>query len=307
MIKITCPLCQSINIELLESIKTDEIEKAYSQNLGVKINFEISEISYMRCSNCHLGFFTPIVAGEEDLYQQLQTFEWYYMDEKPEFFLAKKFLPATGEILEVGSGRAAFASLVGISRYTGLEFNDLAIKRAGTTGVKLLKESIESHAGRNPNKYAAVVSFQVLEHVGSPAEFIKGCVDCLSPEGILILAVPSSDGFAGGAPNSFLDMPPHHMTHWSRDTLQKISELYSLKVISITHESVADYHLAWAKKILLEKRMRQLLGVSPLLIDTSFSARLISKIASVLARIIPISLNGVKGHTVIAVFKKTGP
>ena len=54
-----------------------------------------------------------------------------------------------------------------------------------------------------------MVSFQVLEHVASPYDFIRGCVDSLK-QGVLILAVPSSDGFAGMAINNVLDMPPHH-------------------------------------------------------------------------------------------------
>jgi SAM-dependent methyltransferase len=305
MNKITCPLCQSINTRLVESIKTVDIEEAYLRHFGVTTNFKTNEISYMICSNCSIGFFDPMAAGDEHLYEQLQRFDWYYMDDKPEFELAKKYLPITGNVLEVGSGRAAFASEIGVARYTGLEFNDMAIEKAVSVGIKLLKESVEVHASRNLNQYDAVVSFQVLEHVSSPAKFIKGCVDCLRPGGILILAVPSRDSFAGGAANSYLDMPPHHVTHWSEDTMRKIGELYALKVISVEHEPVAEYHLSWAQQILWEKRLRHLLGMKLLLLDASFSAKLFSKIASVMTKIAPISVNEVKGHTVVAVYMRT--
>ena len=90
MNKITCPLCNSINISLVEKINTKDIEKAYLYLLNVVTKFSFKEIKYMTCSNCNIGFFDPMATGGEELYEQLQKFEWYYMTNKPEYILAKK-------------------------------------------------------------------------------------------------------------------------------------------------------------------------------------------------------------------------
>ena len=74
------------------------------------------------------GFFSPLETGGAVLCENLQKFDWYYMEEKEEFQIAMRFVPTTGSVLEVGSGKAAFATKVGVDRYTGLEFNDKAIE-----------------------------------------------------------------------------------------------------------------------------------------------------------------------------------
>jgi len=242
--------------------------------------------------------------GSESLYEQLQAFDWYYMTDKEEYQIASRFIPAEGVVLEVGSGRAAFASIVGAERYTGLEFNDKAIERAGSVGITLIKETVEDHAKRNKQQYDAVVSFQVLEHVNTPVEFIKGCVDSLKPGGILILAVPSRDGFAGGAVNNILDMPPHHVSHWSELTMRKVAELYGLEVVSIEHESVASYHQYWARKVRVESSFRRIVGIDFKFIDLRFFPRFLSKLAGLIARLSRPSLMGIKGHTIVACYRK---
>jgi len=242
--------------------------------------------------------------GDEVLYEQLQVFDWYYMVDKEEYQIAMQYIPKEGSVLEVGAGKAAFASLVGVDRYTGLEFNNKAVERASSAGITLIKEAVEVHAIRNLHHYDAVVSFQVLEHVSSPAEFIKGCVDCLKPGGVLILAVPSSDGFAGKAINNFLDMPPHHVSHWAELTMRKIAQLYGLEVTSIEHESVAKYHQYWARKSRIELIIRRVLGMDFKFIDLRFFSSLVSKLAGFIALLSFSSLAGIKGHTIVGCYRR---
>lgn len=301
---VNCPLCHGSTTSHLETLSGEELNILYARSVGIPKVLRANQLEYRECPNCKLRFFWPMETGNEALYEQLQAFDWYYMADKEEYQIAMRHLPKEGYVLEVGAGRAAFASLVGVDRYTGLEFNDKAIERAVAVGITLIKEAVEIHAKRNLHQYDAVVSFQVLEHVSTPAEFIKGCVDCLKPGGSLILAVPSSDGFAGEAINNFLDMPPHHVSHWSEITMRKIADLYGLEVISIEYEPVASYHQYWARKVKIESSFRRVLGVNFRLLNLRFFARLISKVAGVVAHLSRFSLVGIKGHTVLACYRK---
>jgi len=302
--KYFCPLCNSSDCQLVEVIDADEIKDAYLRYLDVQADLNAKEIRYIVCSSCNLGFFDPMATGDENLYKQLQKFDWYYMTDKPEYYLAKKYLPSVGKVLEVGSGKAAFAEIVGKDRYVGLEFNDEAIARAKTTGINLIKESIENHAIGHVKQYAAVVSFQVLEHVPNPSTFIQGCVDSLQVGGCLILAVPNHDGICGLAQNSILDLPPHHVSHWGEKTMQYIAFHYDLELVSIDAEGVADFHMMWGAKAIYETKLRAIFGLKPKLIYTNSFAKFIGKAASIWLRISPPDLSLVKGHTILACYKK---
>lgn len=302
---VDCPLCGSLDVSLKESLSSSEIHYQYLRSFNIKTNLNDDKISYLICNDCKLGFFQPMVTGTESFYEQLQKFEWYYMTDKPEFNIAKKYISNIGNVLEVGSGKAAFASIVGEKRYVGLEFNDEAIIRAGRKGVTLLKETIEEHASNHRQEYATVTSFQVLEHVSNPSSFIQGCVDSLQHEGILIIAVPNHEGICGLTQNHLLDMPPHHVTHWSGETLTKIASKYGLELLAIELEPIAEYHKQSLHKISWEKRIRNFIRLKPSLLDYSFLARFISKVSIILAVLLPISIDNIKGHTVVAIYRKT--
>jgi 2-polyprenyl-3-methyl-5-hydroxy-6-metoxy-1,4-benzoquinol methylase len=304
MNNVTCPLCNAMSVDLIETISTHEIEYQYKKNFAVSTNFYAEKVHYFACNECNLGFFNPMSTGSELFYEQLQKFDWYYMSNKAEFDLAKKYLPSIGSILEVGAGKAAFSNAIGKNRYVGLEFNDEAIARARADEVILIKESIEVHAINNKKKYKAVVSFQVLEHVPMPSLFIQGCVDSLQDGGYLIIAVPNHDGLCGLAQNHLLDMPPHHVTHWSELTLKRIASLFDLELVGIECETVSNYHLVWARQMVWEKRLRNFFWIRPCLLDTSYAALFLSKVASFIAKVFPPSVDKMKGHAVVAVYRR---
>ncbi|WP_018076476.1 class I SAM-dependent methyltransferase [Thiobacillus denitrificans] len=300
---LACVLCGSKDVTVREVVSVQDLNAKYAQAFGIEHALNSTRLDYCVCASCGLGYFDPMETGGEGLYERLQSFDWYYMAEKYEYAVAQKYLPAEGGVLEVGGGKAAFAKVVGAHRYTGLEFNDKAIEKASEAGIRLIKQTVEVHSSSG-NTYDAVVSFQVLEHVVDPAGFIRDCVKCLKRGGRLIIAVPAHDSFVGTALNNILDMPPHHVTHWTGTTLRHLAERFGLEVLAIEYESVAEYHRDWAHKTIWESRLRRWLGMKPKLLDYSLIARLVSKLSSILGKLVPIPLTDVKGHTVIGVYRK---
>ena len=298
-----CPLCKSRDPELVEVVEAAAISRVYAAKLGVEARFAVPLLEYLRCRVCGLQYFDPSEPGDAELYEQLQRFDWYYMADKWEYGYAASHIAAKDSLLEVGAGRAAFAKHVGSDRYLGLEFNDRAIEKARSDGIRLIKQFVEEH-GRAGSLYDVVVSFQVLEHVPDPDSFIRGCVACLKSDGKLILSVPAHDGFAEKAVNHVLDMPPHHVSHWSKAVMAYLAERYGLDVIEIAHEPVAAYHVNWAKKIKVEDFLRSRLGLPRKLLDVTWPARLVGLISLVLARLLPIPVRKDLGHTITAVYRK---
>jgi SAM-dependent methyltransferase len=293
---------------LIETISGEKLNRSWFKSYGINANLDSISINYFDCRICGLKFFDPPSAGEGGLYDTLQKFDWYYSTDKPEYGMADRLLPDRGYILEVGSGKAAFAAYVGAHRYTGLEFSDAALRRAAEAGITLLKEAIESHAFMNPAAYDGVVSFQVLEHVVDPKGFVRGCVDALKTGGTLVLAVPDHDGLCGIAQNNILDMPPHHVSHWNEQSLRMLAELYNLEVVAIEREAVSSLHTSWAAHAVEERSLRRRLGLRDTLLDTSIVGRAISKFAGYRATLNPVP-EEITGHTIVASYRKleSGP
>lgn len=303
MNQICCPLCRSNQIKIVESLSADRLNRAWARSYGILAGLNCTTLNYIVCEKCSLRFFDPAAAGDEKLYVQLQQNDWYYSTEKPEYEIARSMLPTSGRVLEVGSGKAAFAAHVGELQYTGLEFNDAAIARASEQGIRLIKQTIQAHAAAHTATYEAIVSFQVLEHVTDIYGFVAACVEALAPGGTLVLAVPDHEGLCGIAQNNILDMPPHHMSHWSASTLQHLAELFGLQTAKIVHEPVSAQHIEWAALAVEERALRRRLGLRNTLFDDSFAGRLVGKFAAFRSAGRPAP-DGLDGHTILASYTK---
>ena len=301
---LRCPLCGGSRTASLDRLSGSDLNRAWLRSYGITADIGTAQIDYRRCDDCSLQFFTPPEDGDAGLYEALQKQDWYYLSDKPEYALAQRYVPAEGAVLEVGAGKAAFARLVGERRYLGLEFNDAAIERARSAGISLAKQAIQAHALQHPGLYSAVVSFQVLEHVSDPASFVAACVDALAPGGTLVLAVPDHDGLCGLAQNNILDMPPHHVSHWNERSLRFIAQRHQLELVAIERESITELHKPWARRAVIEQRMRRGVGLSARLLDRRLSARILGKLAAMLALVAAPAIDEVGGHTIVGVFRK---
>jgi 2-polyprenyl-3-methyl-5-hydroxy-6-metoxy-1,4-benzoquinol methylase len=252
-----CILCNSSDLIVTEILNTDQLIRLYKKRAKVDVSrfFKVKEISSYRCLHCGLGMYLPQAVGDGEFYDDLQKYKGYYLNEKPEFTEAAKFIRSTDDVLEVGSGEGLFVNYINCNSYKGLEFSEEAISKAKSNAITLHKESIEDHAANNKNKYDIVCYFQVLEHVPNPGAFIKASVDCLKPGGKLIVAVPSADSFISDALNFYLNMPPHHTSSWTDQTLGMIAELNQLKVIHIFHEPLHPMHRVFYYKTVIYKRL----------------------------------------------------
>ena len=303
-LKEFCPLCKGDNRIEIENIDVGCINKFYSRKYAIENAVKNDVLTYRTCGSCGLSFFIANESGTPEVFEMLQSNSGYYPGVKQEFNLIAPKISSDSSVLEIGAGRGVFADIIGIDQYVGLEYNDLAIERAKEKGIKLLKESIEEHSKNNKNMYDTVISFQVLEHVKDPRSFIESAIECLKEDGMLILAVPNHEGFMGKSINNILDLPPHHITHWNKKVFEYISDKFDLKLLEFICEPVANEHRIPAKKAIIQEKIRTILGIGYRIVDCGIVSQLTSVFSSLLARTLPINLDKVIGHTIIAVYKK---
>lgn len=285
---VSCPLTQSSEVILLEKIPVKFLIERYEKLLKKDISgefMEVQEIHLYYAKNSDIKFFHPLISGLESFYKKLQRFDWYYLDDKNEYDYASHYIRDTDKVLEVGCGKGAFSRKIKSPYYTGLEFSKDAISIASKDNIKIFNKTVENHCKNHQEHYDVVCSFQVLEHVTKPDLFIQSCIDscidCIKPNGLLIISFPNDNSFIGSLRNNILNMPPHHVTHWSDKALRKVANYFELKLVDIHQEKMADIHRKLYSRQLIVDSVKKLLGIEDKnwLLDHSLSYRLLSKLA----------------------------
>lgn len=300
---MSCPLCGSQSIVKVEDIQTMQLEKIYLRLTGTSFSYLLNQdISQLRCERCGLIYFHPMITGDETFYASLQKISWYYLSDKEEYQYARQFITSTDKVLDVGSGKGAFAKLLSTSSYVGLDLSVGAKELAKKNGVLILNEIIQEHACKHPEEYDVVCSFQVLEHVPNPFEIIEAQLKALKRNGLLVITVPSENSFLRYTVNEVLNMPPHHVTRWCDKSLEHIAMLFNLDLLDIHHEKVQEIHKVQYLSTLIQNFLLPFK-----LLDESLIRKVVSNCAGLVARVLKQGLKDELlpyGHTVICVYRK---
>lgn len=309
MRSIHCPLCGNANVKVCETLNTNGIRRQYRQQFGIRVHFLEGVVQFCECATCGLRFYDPSTTGGAEFYAQLQDYPWYYLNDKDEYEIARKFVLRSNHVLEVGSGTGNFGMRLDCTSYIGLEFNPNAIKIAKERGLTLLDQQINEHAATHQECYEVVCAFQVLEHLGDPRDFFESAVACLRPGGKLIISVPSENAFLGCEVNNILNMPPHHVTRWTDECLRSVADLFKLRVVSLCHERLSDVHIVPYARCLVQNGIREIVGRKRVSLDRLFSFFPVKIIVWLLSLLIVRALRVAElrpwGHSVTIVYEKS--
>jgi len=245
----SCRLCSSGKTIRVRTINVEEAVGLWREFFKIDIRPEfrgVSEFELWRCLRCDVAFFIPeTLTGSGDMYAQLANLGGYYVDRKWEYDVAISDLRDRRRILEIGSGSGKFIKLakeVAGLEIEGLELNEQAVRDAVMSGLTVHQKTIEEAGKESPGAYDAVCTFQVLEHVAKPGEFLQACCEVLRPGGLLVVCVPNQRSYVRHMVNP-LDMPPHHMTRWTRKTFTRLPQYFPLKLIRTAFEPLTESQL----------------------------------------------------------------
>ncbi len=240
----SCPLCGSAESRLRERIRVADLDSEYRRQLGVAVVEEfppgLSEVRWLECVGCGLGYFDPGVAGSAKFYAALGRSQQYYSTTRWEFTETLKRLPREPDVVDVGCGDGFFLSLVGGTRKRGLELNPDAVRRAREKGLDVREGLLPVLQDASAD---AVTMFQVLEHVERPAEVLRDAARVLRPGGRLFIAVPNDEAYIGRALHDPLNAPPHHPLRWRAGALRHVPKVAPLDLEELDAEPLAPEHL----------------------------------------------------------------
>lgn len=300
--QIKSPLTNSNNTQLKKIIKTDLIINEWKKSdIDVSRFFKnIPEIYIYECLDTGYKFFYPFgIEGDDEFYQELQQFDWYYMKDKWEYDEVFKLVRKENKLLEIGCGQGDFLKKLrdnGIM-VTGIEFNEEAIRKSKEKGLEIYKETIQEYSKNNKEKYDMVCSFQVMEHIPNIGEAVQASLEVLKPGGKLIISVPNNDSFIKKDNLNLLNTPPHHVGRWNEKTLKNLEKIFNIKLNKILFEPLQEYHYKYYYKLLFGNK-----------INTIFN-KFGGKINIIPRKIIFYLLKKglykkIKGHSVMAIYTK---
>ena len=254
-----CPLCRRGQAPVIEVLNTDELVALWHKHFAIDIREDVGvvrRVARRACPLCELEFCDPPVTACGRVYAALRTRDWYYQEDKWEYDMAIRDIPAGAKVAEVGCGDGHFVARLSAERncdVTGLELNPDAVSSARARGRPVVLESVSDRALREAGRYDIVSAFQVLEHVPDPFDFIGNCCRLLKPGGLLILSVPNNRSFLRYAETPILNLPPHHVTRWSRGVFDHLSASFPVCVERVKYEPLAADHLNWYANVQLAR------------------------------------------------------
>jgi SAM-dependent methyltransferase len=212
-----------------------------------------------KCTQCGFVFLNPVMTEESYL-------EFYNNDDQKAFAqniandnydlkvsindlrrvgLMHKYIDYIGEVLDVGTGRSNFVSLM--KNATGIDISEKRISKAMEAGLPVYCCDIFDWN----KKVSTVTLFHVLEHILEPHKFLAKINKILYSSGTLVIEVPNvNDILIKLKSYEKFYYQNAHCSYFSPDTIKRLVEDCGFiveKEISIQRYSL-DNHLHWLFK-----------------------------------------------------------
>ncbi len=305
------PFNTAVTAEIIKEIPTTYLIDVYKQHYGIDLHDHFKNhpsILLCKCPLTSLEFFYPFgLDGDGKFYKELAKGAWYYQSDKWEHLQVAGLVKERSSVLEIGCGYGAFLKLIRKKfkqvDAVGLELNPEAVVEGKRSGVTILNNTLESYTLEHEGKkFDMVCSFQVFEHISSLDSIFKDSVRLLADGGTFVVSVPNNSvGFfrENILPSVVLNMPPHHVNHFNEDCFSKIGDLYGLELQNLIAEPLQQVN----QHTYLYNQLYKLLFKSSFLIRAIWKL----KVHLLIIPFLKMVSHKIKGHTIIAVYRKRHP
>ncbi len=303
------PITGSKHVKLVARFKWTDISKHWLKEFKINISDRhppTTDVFCYQCVDTELIFFEPqVLVGDVALYEALTKISFYYEANKWEFELALPHIGRGESVLEVGCGKGDFLARLKSENLGAIRIGVDSNPAAGSRqdGFQIIRENFFDYAQKATGCFDVVAAFQVLEHVSAPTDFIQALLRCLKPSGKLLISTPNSNGYLKYDPMCLLDMPPHHMTRWSKQTFKALQNYFDVELISYSDQPCQVSDLCSVLGALRSKcsmRYERSLLNFILLNRLTINRYTVRAIAKFWHSVMP----DLKGHSHFAVFKK---
>jgi len=201
------------------------------------------EENYYACSRCGLEFWHPLKHGGKAFYDTSQGYDIVERDVSWGHRQFLEHLPIKkGTLLDIGCGQGDFlaeACAAGFDIW-GVDLaprNVEFIKNVRGITNHVYCEDLGNFVKREDiPKFDVITLFEVIEHLDAPKELLEKVRTILKPGGYLVMSTPNIERVGG--PTESWDVPPNHLTRWSRHSLEKLLSVAGFEDIVVTEQMI---------------------------------------------------------------------
>lgn len=261
-----CLVCNSSKITQLDWIDVFSFYRKVQKQRGLPTRIPKKtrnlRFTILKCKSCNLVFSDPMIAGDKKFYQYIYKkmpptgvrWEFKIFIKKIHQWLNQ--LKTRPSILDIGCGDGSFVKLCLKYKFNckGLDFNADRLAFAAKSGGKkqnFINSNLNSFGSKiKKNEYNIFTMWHVLEHCCDPLSVIQNIAKNSNPGAFLAISVPSDKYIVEKISEvNILQYPPHHLTRWSKTSLQLLGSKYDYSLIHHQYEPKIGACLGLASRI----------------------------------------------------------
>lgn len=184
--------------------------------------------------------------------------------------LCKKYSVDNSLLVDVGAGFGTFCEEIKKKKFFK---KVLAIEPSADLAATCRRkgiETIEKPIEKTVLKRASVItSFELIEHLFNPKEFISACAKSLAKKGLFIITTPNVKGFDFSVLGKKADNfgGPNHLNYFHPQSLKILLESCGLEMVEITTPGKLDAELVRKKILSGESDAKEFPFLKQILID----------------------------------------
>jgi 2-polyprenyl-3-methyl-5-hydroxy-6-metoxy-1,4-benzoquinol methylase/ribosomal protein S27E len=236
--------------------------------------FSKNGFHYEQCGGCETFYVNPRPSPQvlEWFYGNSATYDYWNANVFPAAEAARRKLIASPRVdrllalcdrlgvapeslLEVGAAFGTFcveaASRGRFKRVVALEPTPGLARTCREHGLETIEQPFESYCAAAPSdRFSVLASFEVIEHLFAPRDFLQAAHRLLSPGGILVLTCPNGRGFDIQVLGAHSDTVDHeHLNYFSPASLGKLLADCGFEVIETSTPGRLDAELVRKKAL----------------------------------------------------------
>lgn len=183
----------------------------------------------LRCRTCGFGHAEPFVGGDATFYGLAYQRTHYPADKWEHRITLEALAPGDDRprtLLEVGAGDGAFLRRLPRSAFRpedvfATEYSEYGRRAIRDLGIRCEAVDVRELPAEHDGRYDVLCLFQVLEHLDRPDAVLERLAAMARAGSSLFVGVPGDrrvDFFERHG--ALLDMPPNHLTRWTREALR---------------------------------------------------------------------------------------
>lgn len=275
-----CPACHAREGTLLRTVGASEATQHYvlrevdpARHDALRAHIEGlwsgTTCRIVCCGACGLVHAIPFVAGDARFYTLAyertgyRGWTWEYGRTRDQIAeLVAGGAVHEPQVLEIGAGDGVFVrsiapSLTPKEHVLCTEFSSYGAEAIRAYGIECLAADVREPAlDAHRSRFDVACLFQVLEHLDRLDALFDRLNALTTPGAHLFVAVPNAQRVAfNEAHGSLLDMPPNHLSRWTRAGFEKLAERHGWRLVE--HAVEPDSALARVKQHVAYRYVRR--------------------------------------------------